>query len=114
MSKKKETEVTENIVTAAAQVASEAASEEIPEGGFIYVGPTVANFAVQNAVYTDIPSEARERFPESPLLRNLFIPITDWPKANEMIRTQSGYIWTAWQAAVSLRPNKRFKKKETE
>ena len=113
MSKKKETETTENIVTTA-QVVNETTSEEIPEGGFIYVGPTVANFAVQNAIYTDIPSEARERFPESPLLRNLFIPIKDWPKANEMIRTQSGYIWTAWQAALSLRPNKRFTKKEAE
>ena len=86
-----------------AQVVNETASDSVPEGGFMYVGPTIPNFAIQNAMYTDIPEEAKQRFAENPVLRNLFIQIKDWPKANEMIRTQSGYIWTAWQAAMEIR-----------
>ena len=107
--KKEATKTTDKVV----EVRKEAA-EEIPEGGFIYVGPTVSGLGIQNAIYTDIPDEARVLFASNPVLRNLFIPLTDWPRANEMIRTQSGYIWAAWQAAASVRPSKKFVKKATE
>ena len=69
----------------------------------MYVGPTVTGLAIQNRVYSDIPAEAREAFTDHPELRNLFIPIVEYPKANRMLRGQTGYIYSAFQAALSLR-----------
>ena len=69
----------------------------------MYVGPTVTGFAIQNRVYSEIPAEAKEKFTDSPQLRNLFIPIREYPKANRMIREGTGYIYSAFLSALDLR-----------
>ena len=74
-----------------------------PQAGRMYVGPTVTGFAIQNAVYTQTPEGAREKIGEDPELGNLFIEITDYPKANRMIRERQGYIYSAYEKALRLR-----------
>ena len=69
----------------------------------MYVGPTVTGLAIQNRVYSEIPEEAKEKFTDHPQLRNLFIPVRDYPKANRMIREGTGYIYSAFLAALELR-----------
>lgn len=72
-------------------------------GPLMYVGPTVTGFAIQNRVYTSIPVEAKEEVTSHPELRNLFLPVRDYPKANRMIREGTGYIYSAYLVALSLR-----------
>ena len=72
-------------------------------GPLMYVGPTVTGFAIQNRVYSQIPEEAKEKFTDHPELRNLFLPVKDYPKANRMIREGTGYIYSAYLVALSLR-----------
>ena len=69
----------------------------------MYVGPTVTGLAIQNRVYTEIPEEAKAVFGDHPEVRNLFIPVRDYPKANRMIREQTGYIYSAFLTALELR-----------
>ena len=72
-------------------------------GPVMYVGPTVTGFAIQNRVYTEIPEEAQGLITAHPELRNLFLPIREYPKANRMIREGTGYIYSAYLVALTLR-----------
>lgn len=68
----------------------------------MYVGPTASSLnAIQNVVYTEIPSAAKEAIAKSPLIGSLFIPVTEYPKAEMEIRTQTGAYWSAWNAALA-------------
>lgn len=69
----------------------------------MYVGPTIPGIGTQNRVYTQIPPEAIEAAQRSPELNNLFIPIQNYPTACRMLREQNGYIFNAFQKALSLR-----------
>ena len=69
----------------------------------MYVGPTITGFAIQNRVYSRIPREAEERFEKNPWLRNLFIPVAEYPKANKSLRTRTGYIYEAYMKAGEVR-----------
>ena len=69
----------------------------------MYVGPTVQGIAIQNRVYTEIPQGAAEAIEKDPELRNLFVPILEYPKANRMIRERSGYICSAYIKALKLK-----------
>ena len=80
-----------------------AGSSKKAAGPLMYVGPTITGFAIQNRVYTSIPAEAEERFEVEPSLRNLFIPVWEYPKANRMIREGTGYIYSAYLTALTLR-----------
>ncbi len=73
------------------------------EERLMYVGPTITGFAIQNRVYSRIPDEAKERFKTSPWLRNLFIPVAEYPKANKSLRTRTGYIYEAYMKAGEVR-----------
>ena len=73
------------------------------EEHLMYVGPTITGFAIQNRVYSRIPKEAEERFEKNPWLRNLFIPVAEYPKANKSLRTRTGYIYEAYMKAGEVR-----------
>lgn len=73
------------------------------EEHLMYVGPTITGFAIQNRVYSRIPKEAEERFEKEPWLRNLFIPVSEYPKANKSLRTRTGYIYEAYMKAGEVR-----------
>ena len=73
------------------------------KGPLMYVGPTVTGLAIQNRVYSEIPKEAEEAFTTNPELRNLFLPVREYPKANRMLRSGTGYIYSAFQVALGLR-----------
>ena len=77
--------------------------EEPGKSGLMYVGPTIPDLAIQNRVYTDIPQGALNKIEKEPELRNLFIKITDYPKANRMLREKDGYIFRAFEKALKLR-----------
>ena len=85
-----------------------AGNEEVRKesGPLMYVGPTVTGFAIQNRVYSQIPKEAQERFKTEPSLRNLFIPVAEYPKANRMLREHTGYIYEAFMKAGEVRNGK--------
>lgn len=72
-------------------------------GPLMYVGPTITGFAIQNRVYSEIPAEAEELIRDNPELRNLFLPVREYPKANRMIREGTGYIYGAYLTALTLR-----------
>lgn len=69
----------------------------------MYVGPTVNGIGIQNRVYTEIPKETQVRFQEAPELRNLFIPVRQYPTACRMIRKRKGYIYSAFMRALDFK-----------
>lgn len=69
----------------------------------MYVGPTLQGIGIQNRVYTSIPEGAVAAIAEEPELRNLFIPVLDYPKANKMLREKNGYIFSAFCRALQLK-----------
>lgn len=87
----------------AEEVKAEPEKKEKPELR-MYVGPTIANIGmIQNRVYSEIPEAAQEVIRETPVFGNLLIPISDYPMANEMLRTRNGYIYSAFQMALNLK-----------
>ncbi|MBQ7655618.1 MAG: hypothetical protein IJS41_03825 [Clostridia bacterium] len=88
---------------AKAPAAHEAAKAKKEPGNLMYVGPTVPDFAIQNGVYTQIPKGAADKIEAEPELGNLFIEISDYPKANKMLRERQGYIFRAYAKALGLR-----------
>lgn len=69
------------------------------EGPLMYVGPTVPGIGIQNRVYTEMPKEAKERAERTPEIRLLFIPVKDYPRANQMLREGRGYLYDAYCTA---------------
>lgn len=110
---KPETEIKEEAkVEEAVNTAPEAESREIkdPVEGkekapepLMYVGPTVVGLGIQNRVYSEIPGGALELMKETPALRNLFIPIAEYPTANEMLRNSKGNIFSAYKMALKIK-----------
>lgn len=81
-----------------------AAAQEVKAAGpVMYVGPTIAGVAIQNTVYTEMPDGAKEAAEAVPAIRNLFIPVTDYPKAQRMIREGKGYIRSAYKKALEYK-----------
>ncbi len=68
----------------------------------MYVGPTVPGIGIQNRVYTETPSDAKEVIKENPQIGNLFIRIRDYPIANKMLREKKGYIYSAFLRAEEI------------
>ena len=98
MSDRKKTQTKQEAAPTAAPVETKGGA-----GPLMYVGPTVTGLAIQNQVYSEIPKEAEALFLEHPEVRNLFIPVRDYPKANRMIRERAGYIYSAYLSALELR-----------
>ncbi|OUN27806.1 hypothetical protein [Blautia sp. An81] len=69
----------------------------------MYVGPTVNGIGIQNRVYTEIPKETQVLFQEVPELKNLFIPVRQYPAACRMIRERKGYIYSAFVRALDFK-----------
>lgn len=69
----------------------------------MYVGPTITGIGIQNRVYTEIPEGAAEAIAKDPELGNLFIPVREYPKANKMLRDRTGYIFSAFTKALTLK-----------
>lgn len=69
----------------------------------IYVGPSIPKLGVvNNVVYTNYPNEFREAAKTTPRIKQLFIKILSYPKAEQSIREQKGYIWEAYKVALEL------------
>lgn len=69
----------------------------------MYVGPTVAGFGIQNQVLSDIPESIKGTLEKEPELKNLFIPIIEYPEACRMLREKRGYIYSAYKKALTLK-----------
>lgn len=69
----------------------------------MYVGPTVNGIGIQNRVYTEIPGNVQELFHETPELKNLFIPVREYPTACRMLREHKGYIYSAFMRALDFK-----------
>lgn len=98
------------------KAAAKAAAETKPEGQamvvtqkakgpapVMYVGPTIAGVAIQFTVYTEMPEGAKAAAESVPVIRNLFIPIEDYPKAHQMLRDGKGYIASAYKKALEYK-----------
>lgn len=79
------------------------AEKTVEKEPVMYVGPTVNGIGIQNRVYTEIPKEAQVLFREAPELRNLFIPVRQYPAACRMIRERKGYIYSAFVRALDFK-----------
>ncbi len=79
------------------------AEKTVEKEPVMYVGPTVNGIGIQNRVYTEIPKEAQVLFREAPELRNLFIPVRQYPLACRMIRERKGYIYSAFMRALDFK-----------
>lgn len=94
---KKETNVTG---TAKSRTSARKSAEKEP---VMYVGPTVNGIGIQNRVYTEIPESAKELFQKAPELRNLFVPVREYPAACRMLRERRGYIYSAFMRALDFK-----------
>lgn len=65
----------------------------------MYVGPTINGLATCGTVYTSIPEAAKTAQAKAPLFLNLFIPVTEYGTADQMIRNHKGYIFEAYKDA---------------
>lgn len=81
----------------------EKAKEKVAATEVMYVGPTVPGIAIQNTVYTAIPDGALAAAETLPVIKNLFIQITDYPKAQRMLREKKGYIYSAYEKALEYK-----------
>lgn len=79
------------------------AEKTVEKEPVMYVGPTVNGIGIQNRVYTEIPKEIQVLFREAPELRNLFIPVRQYPLACRMIRERKGYIYSAFMRALDFK-----------
>lgn len=94
---KKETNVTG---TAKSRTSARKSAEKEP---VMYVGPTVNGIGIQNRVYTEIPESAKELFQKAPEIRNLFVPVREYPAACRMLRERRGYIYSAFMRALDFK-----------
>lgn len=69
----------------------------------MYVGPTVNELGIQNRIYTEIPDTAKGLMEKIPELRNLFIPVKEYPGACKMLREKKGYIYSAFIKALNIK-----------
>lgn len=69
----------------------------------MYVGPTVKGLGIQNRVYSRIPDDAAAAIKEDAELGFLFIPVIRYPQAAEMLRNKDGYIYRAFEKALSMK-----------
>lgn len=69
----------------------------------MYVGPTINGIGIQNRVYSEMPGRTQEVLERVPELKNLFIPIREYPKACKMLRERKGYIYSAFTKALTLK-----------
>ena len=104
MARKKSEAVAEEVVVEETVVeeAAPAETQKAPEP-VMYVGPTIPGIGIQNRVYTEIPVGAQEAFKELPELRNLFLPILQYPMAEQMIRERKGFVFSAFKKALTLK-----------
>lgn len=86
--------------TTKARTAAKKSAEKEP---VMYVGPTVNGIGIQNRVYTEIPGYVQELFQEAPELKNLFIPVREYPTACRMLRERKGYIYSAFMRALDFK-----------
>lgn len=80
-----------------------AAKKSAGKDPVMYVGPTVNGIGIQNMVYTEIPGNAQELFQKAPELKNLFIPVREYPAACRMLRERKGYIYSAFMRALDFK-----------
>ena len=69
----------------------------------MYVGPTIVGLGIQNQVYSEIPKQTKEILKETPELNNLFISIKEYPDACRMLREKRGYIYSAYNKALTIK-----------
>lgn len=106
---KEKAEVKEAVKEAAAPETEKPEVEDPVEGKetapepLMYVGPTIVGLGIQNRVYSEIPGGALELIKETPALRNLFIPIAEYPTANTMLRNSKGNIFSAYKMALKIK-----------
>lgn len=89
--------------TAPASKTRAAAKKTSAKEPVMYVGPTVNGIGIQNRVYSEIPGNVQELFQETPELKNLFIPVREYPAACRMLRERKGYIYSAYNKALDYK-----------
>jgi hypothetical protein len=104
MSKKKPyAAAEEQAVEEAIEEEAAVVKEEKPQEPLMYVGPTIPGVAIQNVVYTDIPEGAKNACKEVPQMRNLFLPVKQYPMAAQMLRERSGFVYVAYCDALNYK-----------
>ena len=83
--------------------AKKAAPVKKAQEPLMYVGPTIPGIATQNVVYTEIPAGAQAAFKNIPEMKNLFIPVLDYPLSDRMLREKKGYVFSAFNKALTLK-----------
>lgn len=68
-----------------------ARNEKVTEP-LMYVGPTVNGIGIQNRVYSEIPGRTKEVLEKVPELKNLFIPIREYPSLQDAPRKKRLYL----------------------
>lgn len=90
--------------TGSAELIGKAQKDKVKAlGPRMYVGPTISGIGIQNRVYTEIPQDAKEKAKEMPEISQLFIPVKNYPVANQMLREKKGYIYSAFCKVGALR-----------
>lgn len=97
----KKTATADTAATKAPAVKPEAKPEPV-----MYVGPTIKGVATYGTVYTTVPTQAKEIRANAPQFLNLFVPVREYGAADEMVRSQKGYVYEAYKEAWKLREKK--------
>jgi hypothetical protein len=73
----------------------------------MYVGPTILGGLTQNTVYEGIPAIVDEIKEDCPLIVNLFVSISKYPKAAKQIRTEKGNFFAAYKSVDAYKAKHR-------
>lgn len=64
----------------------------------VYIGPTIPGVAYNGTTYIDgLPEALEDKFKEIPALRQLLVPPSGWPDAQEQLKAQNGRLYIAYK-----------------
>lgn len=69
----------------------------------IYIGPTIDGVAIKNTVYDEPPQTLTAAMKKWPYLSGLYIPISDYAKAERQINSRNGATYQFYTMALKDR-----------
>ncbi len=79
-----------------------------PAGQCVYIGPEIRNVISRNTIFRNgIPEETREQLAQIPVLRKLFVPLKDLPKAVRSLSSEGTYKVLHDKAAMEIAKRKK-------
>lgn len=86
--------------------------EGFPVGQCAYIGPEIRNVLSKNTIFRNgIPEEIKARATQIPVVRKLFVPLKELPKANRSLLAGGAYKALYDKAAAEIEKERKGEKR---